>query len=127
MPAGRKSKYETNVKPNLMMIRKWKAEDQLTEAQIAKKLGVAMSSFSEYKLKYTELMDVLHASNEELVEVGVSELMKNVKAGKEQSIFFLLERKAPKTWGKPKENVDLNVKGTLSIESIIEKLSGDKH
>ena len=41
-----KSKYETHVKNKLILIEGW-ARDGLTEAQIAKNLGIAMSTMSE--------------------------------------------------------------------------------
>ena len=64
---GRKSKYDTHVKPYLNRIPKWR-RNGMTEAQIAKKLGIAMSSFSLYKLKHSEFSEVLKNSKEELIE-----------------------------------------------------------
>ena len=59
---GRKCKYETNVKPYLKNIKKW-IEQGATEKQIAEQLGVAYSSFNEYKLKFSELSEVLKTKN----------------------------------------------------------------
>lgn len=56
--AGRPSKYETHVKPNLEQIKKW-AEQGATEKQIAEQLGVAYSSFNEYKKQFPELSEIL--------------------------------------------------------------------
>jgi transcriptional regulator with XRE-family HTH domain len=64
---GRKSKYDTHVKPYLNRIPKWR-RNGMTEAQIAKKLGIAMSSFSLYKLKHSEFSEALKNSKEELIE-----------------------------------------------------------
>jgi len=64
---GRKSKYDTHVKPYLDRIPKWR-RNGMTEAQIAKKLGIAMSSFSLYKLKHSEFSETLKNSKEELIE-----------------------------------------------------------
>lgn len=64
---GRKSKYDTHVKPYLDRIPKWR-RNGMTEAQIAKKLGIAMSSFSLYKLKHSEFSEALKNSKEELIE-----------------------------------------------------------
>ncbi len=64
---GRKSKYDTHVKPYLNRIPKWR-RNGMTEAQIAKKLGIAMSSFSLYKLKHSEFSETLKNSKEELIE-----------------------------------------------------------
>ena len=56
--AGRPSKYQTHVQPHLAQIKKW-AEQGATEKQIAKQLGIAYSSFCEYKIKYSELSEIL--------------------------------------------------------------------
>lgn len=58
MAAGRPSKYETHVKPHLEQIKKW-AEQGATEKQIAKQLGIAYSTFCDYKNKYSELSETL--------------------------------------------------------------------
>lgn len=72
---GRKSKYDTHVKPYLNRIPKWR-RNGMTEAQIAKKLGIAMSSFSLYKLKHPEFSEALKNSKEELIENLESSLYK---------------------------------------------------
>lgn len=72
---GRKSKYTTHVLPNLERIPSWRKQG-LTEEQIARKLGVAMSTFSDYKLKYSELMEVLKKGKEHLVEELETSLFK---------------------------------------------------
>lgn len=63
---GRKSKYELNVKPHLSEIPKW--YEEMTEAEIAKRLGVSVASFEVYKNNHPELLNVLHSAREELVD-----------------------------------------------------------
>lgn len=55
---GRRSKYETNVKPYLDDIKKWK-KGGATDEQICKALDISESSFYEYKNKYLEFSEVL--------------------------------------------------------------------
>lgn len=74
---GRKNKYESNVKPYLNEIPKW--YETLTEAQIAKKLGVSVASFENYKLKYPELIDCLQSGKEILIEELKDSLKKKAK------------------------------------------------
>lgn len=57
-----KSKWPM-VEEKLMLVQKW-CRDGLSEAQIAKNLGVAMSTFSEYKNKHPELMEALKKGKE---------------------------------------------------------------
>lgn len=64
---GRKSKYEDYVQPRLEEVKKW-IENGATEEQICKNLGVAVSTFNEYKNKYPELMEVLKNGRISIVE-----------------------------------------------------------
>lgn len=63
---GRKNKYESNVKPHLSDIPKW--YETMTEGQIAKKLGVSVASFENYKSKYPELVNCLKTGKVALVD-----------------------------------------------------------
>ena len=63
--AGRKNKYETHVKPYLSKIKEWASE--ATERDIAKNLGVAVSSFMDYKNKYPELQQALIEGQRNLI------------------------------------------------------------
>lgn len=58
-----KSKYETNVKDKLMLVEGW-ARNGLTDEQIAKNLGIAYSTFREYKKKYSALSAALKKGKE---------------------------------------------------------------
>lgn len=64
--AGRKSKYEV-VKDNFPQIEKW-LKNGVTEKQIAKNLGIAMSSWSLYKNQYSELTELIKRSRETVIE-----------------------------------------------------------
>ena len=59
----RKNKYRTHVSPFLKEIGQM-AANGATEAEIAKKLGVAYSTFKFYKGQHPELADVLMTSKE---------------------------------------------------------------
>lgn len=72
--AGRRDKYETHIKPNLKKIPKM--YETMTEAQIAKKLGVSVASWENYKNKYPELVDCLKASKQNFCEELKSVLKK---------------------------------------------------
>ena len=53
---GRPSKYETHVKPYIKDIRKW-VKAGATDEEIAKGLGVALSTLSSYKNQFSELSE----------------------------------------------------------------------
>lgn len=53
-----RSKWDSHVKEKLVLIEGW-ARNGLTDEQIAKNLGIAYSTFREYKKKYSALSAVL--------------------------------------------------------------------
>jgi hypothetical protein len=71
---GRKSRYETHVKPHLPEIQEW--YELLTEGQIAKKLGISIATFENYKKKYPELLEMLQKGKQHLIEELKSSLKK---------------------------------------------------
>ena len=74
---GRKSRYETHVKPYLQQISEW--YELLTEAQIAKKLGISVASLENYKKQYPELAECLKNGKEHLIEELKNSLKKKAK------------------------------------------------
>ena len=63
---GRKGKYNDYVKPRLEEIRRW-ASAGATEKEICVALGVSVSSFNEYKNKYSELSETLRTGRQTVV------------------------------------------------------------
>lgn len=63
MSENKKGKYYTHVEPKLFLIECW-ARDGLTDEQIAKKVGVAYSTFRDYKNKYSALSAALKKGKE---------------------------------------------------------------
>lgn len=75
---GRKSKYETHVKPNLQLIQEMART--MTEKQIAESLGVAYTgAWSLYKKQYPELAESLKKGRQNLVAELRSALIKKAK------------------------------------------------
>lgn len=65
---GRPNKYETNVKPHLEDIKAAYARG-VEEKEIAKSLGVSITSWCEYKNKYTELAEALKRDEEDTAAI----------------------------------------------------------
>ena len=82
---GRKNKFESNVRPYLSEISKW--YETMTEGQIAKKLGISVASFENYKIKYPELVECLQTGKEILVDDLKDTLRKKAKG------FYYVETK----------------------------------
>lgn len=66
MKRGRKSKYETHVKPFFEEIKAWR-QIGLSEEEISNKLNIGYSTLSYYKNKYIEFLEVLSYSKLRLV------------------------------------------------------------
>lgn len=62
---ARKSKYYDYVEPYLAEIEKW--AKLMTEAQIAKKLGVGERTFADYKLQHPQLVQALKNGRQDLI------------------------------------------------------------
>lgn len=58
-----KSKYDTDIKPKLALVEGW-ARNGLTDKQIAKNLGIAYSTFREYRDKHSALSAALKKGKE---------------------------------------------------------------
>lgn len=64
--AGRKSKYEEYVKPYLNQITEW-VRSGATEQEICTALGIALSTFNDYKSKYSELSESLRTGRQTVI------------------------------------------------------------
>lgn len=64
---GRKSVYDTNIKPYFQDIRAW-ARDGVTERSMAQALGISYSTFNKYKAEKTELSQLLKKEREVCVD-----------------------------------------------------------
>ena len=73
--AGRKSKYETHVKPKLHLITQW-CKNGSTDEQIYKKLRVGKESFYKYKREHVELSDALKIGKDDADDLVESALFK---------------------------------------------------
>ena len=75
---GAKSKYETNVLPNLHLVECW-ARDELTDKEIAKKLRISEDTFYVYKKKFSEFSESLKKGKEVVDYEVENALLKRAK------------------------------------------------
>ena len=62
---GRKGRYDTHVKPYLNDISAWYQD--MEEGRIAKKLGIAISTWEKYKSENPELREALRKGKQDLI------------------------------------------------------------
>lgn len=72
---GRKSKYETLVKPNFGKIKKL-VEDGATDKEIIDFIGITSSTFYEYMNKYPEFSELMRTDREKNIEMLKDTLFK---------------------------------------------------
>lgn len=76
---GRKSKYETVVKPNLELIEGWLLNG-ITEREIARRLRIAHSTFQAYKRQFPDFSDRLKKGRE-LADIRVENALFRAAVG----------------------------------------------
>lgn len=141
---GRKSKYDTHVKPKLDLIEGW-ARDGLIEEQIAKKLGVAYSTFRVYKEQFPALSAALNKGKEvvdlevenKLLQralgyeyeeityeygIEVKRVVKHVMPDTTAQIFWLKNR-LPDKW---RDKKDLEHTGSMDVNNPFAGLSTEE-
>lgn len=80
--AGRKNVYDSKIKPRLDEIKEW-CKKGATERSIAKKLGVAYSTFNKYKVEKTELTELLKNNRAKAVDDIENAMFQSAIGGKQ--------------------------------------------
>lgn len=117
---GRKNKYYTHIKPYLKDIPE--LLQTMTEEQIAKRLGVAYSSWNKYKLEFSEFSEVVKKGQTDLVGELKSILKKRAKG------FEYAERKIIKIEGevvKEEINIKYALPDVASINLLLKNYDKD--
>jgi hypothetical protein len=95
---GRKTKYDDFVdRKGLILVEGW-ARDGLTDLQISKNIGVAMSTFCEWKNKHPEFSEALKRSKEAADYEVENALFKKAKMGDVTAMIFWLKNRQPRKW-----------------------------
>lgn len=93
---ARPSKYESHVKPKLLLIEAW-ARDGLTMEQIADNLGVGVANFYKYQNENEELKEALK-NGREVIDVMVENALLKAALG-----YDYREEELNKITGEPIE------------------------
>jgi len=95
---GRKTKYDDFVdRKGLILVEGW-ARDGLTDLQISKNIGIAMSTFCEWKNKHPEFSEALKRSKEAADYEVENALFKKAKMGDVTAMIFWLKNRQPRKW-----------------------------
>lgn len=94
---GRPGKYETPVLPRLDEITDW-CRNGATNAEIAERLGIAMSSFCDYQNKHVEFSEVLKKTKDFVDGQVENALLQSALAGNTTAQIFWLKNRRPDKW-----------------------------
>lgn len=119
-----KGKYEKWLKKeNLLLLEGW-ARDGLTDEQIAKNIGITVSTFYEWKKKYSEISESLKKGKEVVdYEVENALLFSALEGNTTAQIFWLKNRRPDKWRDKQKEETDKTALDKL--DSILKEIKDD--
>lgn len=121
---ARPSKYETHVASRLGEIADW-VRNGATEREIAERLGVAMSTFCEYKREFSEFSEVLKKTRDAVDGEVENALLQNALNGNTTAQIFWLKNRRPDKWrDKPTEEPDK--KDVTGFVFAIEDFSDDE-
>ncbi|MFW5649297.1 MAG: transposase [Candidatus Alkaliphilus sp. MAG34] len=101
MTKKRLTKYDTHVEPRLIEIEGW-ARDGLIDEQIAKNLGIAYSTFREYKNKHPALSAALKKGKEVVDRLVENALLKRALGYEYEEVKTLIEE----VDGKKKKKIE---------------------
>lgn len=119
-----KGKYQKwLLKENLLLLEGW-ARDGLTDEQIAKNIGITLSTFYEWKKKYSDISESLK-KGKEIVDYQVENaLLSSALEGNTTAQIFWLKNRRPDKWrDKQKEETDITALNKL--DNILKEIKDD--
>ena len=119
-----KGKYEKWLKEeNLLLLEGW-ARDGLTDEQIAKNIGITVSTFYEWKKKYSEISESLKKGKEVVDYQVENALLLSALDGNTTAQIFWLKNRRPDKWrDKPKDEADTTALDKL--DNILKEIKED--
>lgn len=119
-----KGKYEKWLKAeNLLLLEGW-ARDGLTDEQIAKNIGITVSTYYEWKKKYPEISESLKKGKEVVDYQVENALLSSALDGNTTAQIFWLKNCRPDKWrDKPRDEADTTTLDKL--DNILNEIKED--
>lgn len=119
-----KGKYEKWLKEeNLLLLEGW-ARDGLTDEQIAKNIGITVSTFYEWKKKYSGISESIKKGKEVVDYEVENALLSSALEGNTTAQIFWLKNRRPDKWrDKQKEETDKTALDKL--DNILKEIKDD--
>ena len=109
-------KYESHVANRLEVIKGW-CRDGLTEEEIAKRLGIAYSTFKKYKSDYPALSAVLKEGKEVADYRVENALYEKALGGDTTAMIFWLKNRRAKQW-REKQEIDHSHEFHIKVDLV---------
>ena len=110
-------------KDNLILLEGW-ARSGLTDEQIAHNMGIACSTYYEWKKKSPEISEALK-KNKDMVDFEVENaLLKNAMNGNVTAQIFWLKNRKKNEW-REKVEVQANMQELSNVEKLLAKIENE--
>lgn len=122
---SRPSKYETEVKDQLTLVKGW-ARDGLTNEQIAHNLGISVKTLYEWQNAHSEFREALKKGKEVIDYEVENALLKKALEGDTTAQIFWLKNRRSTVW-RDKQEISAEVKSEVKASNEVQiKLAEDE-
>lgn len=119
-----KGKYQKwLLKENLLLLEGW-ARDGLTDEQIAKNIGITLSTFYEWKKKYSDFSESLKKGKEVVDYEVENALLSSALEGNTTAQIFWLKNRRPEKW-RDKQKEDTDTTALNKLDNILKEIKDD--
>lgn len=119
-----KGKYEKWLKAeNLLLLEGW-ARDGLTDEQIAKNIGITVSTYYEWKKKYPEISESLKKGKEVVDYQVENALLSSALDGNTTAQIFWLKNRRPDKW-RDKQKDEADTTALEKLDNILDEIRED--
>ena len=119
-----KGKYQKwLLKENLLLLEGW-ARDGLTDEQIAKNIGITLSTFYEWKKKYSDFSESLKKGKEVVDYEVENALLSSALEGNTTAQIFWLKNRRPDKW-RDKQKEETDTTSLNKLDNILKEIKDD--
>ena len=112
---ARKGKYEYWLTADGQLLIEGMARDGLTDEQMARKMGISVSTFYEWNNRFSEFSEALKKGRAPIDYEVENKLLELCRAGDKTAIIFWLKNRRPDLW-KDRREKDENTDKSIVIK-----------
>lgn len=112
---ARKGKYEYWLTADGQLLIEGMARDGLTDEQMARKMGISVSTFYEWNNRFSEFSEALKKGRAPIDYEVENKLLELCRSGDKTAIIFWLKNRRPDLW-KDRRDKDENTDKSIVIK-----------